>query len=84
MDPTSFFQYINIPWIVWPIAGFVVAVIVCVFAGKEIAARKTYGCPSCGFRFIPKWYKLILTRNIVGAYYLKCPDCGKKDYFSKR
>ena len=43
--------------------------------------EKDFVCPSCGARFRPKWYQMILKRNTVYMYngaYLKCPICREK------
>ena len=47
--------------------------------------EKTFVCPSCGARFSPKWYHLVLQVNSVYAFNeakLKCPVCHKKDICS--
>lgn len=81
-------EHILVPWQI----GLAIVIFFCVLAVlfavgfnkiflKE-DANKYYACSDCGHRFKPEAKKLKRSLLTNGERILKCPKCGKVDYFA--
>lgn len=71
-------QY-DVPW-------FVIAIpvaIIFIIAHIHIMSG-TYACPNCSAVFKLKWYQISAYLHLGSKRYIKCPNCKKTDFCSKK
>lgn len=42
-----------------------------------------YECKNCGYRYVPKMSTVVMAPHLGRARYMKCPNCGDKNYHKK-
>ena len=64
-------------------AGLLLAAVLIVWQARALA-RRELGCKFCGKQLRLPWNRLLLRQHVGNEWWLFCPICGRKTWFTAR
>ena len=70
-------------YVLWAAAGLLLAAVLIVWQARALSRRELV-CRFCGKQLRLPWNRLLLRQHVGNEWWLFCPTCGRKTWFTAR